>query len=221
VPRTLVGLLAPLVPGVRLCASEDGLPDCDLQCPLMSLPAVLDLDFAGLPGEMPYLVAEVADAQAWRARLAGLPGRRVGLAWAGNPAYGADAARSLPAADLAALAGVAGVSFVSLQPGVAPPPCLAMADWTAELPDFAATAALVAGLDRVISVDTAVAHLAGALGRPVWLLNRFAPCWRWELGRADSPWYPTLLQFRQPAPGDWASVVAAVRVALDQAPATA
>ena len=94
-----------------------------------------------------------------------------------------------------------------------------MRDWTAELGDFAETAALIEALDLVIGVDTAVVHLAGALGKPVWLLNRFDTCWRWLLGRDDSPWYPTLRQFRQPRAGDWQSVVALVGAALAAAAA--
>ena len=119
---------------------------------------------------------------------------------------------------LAPLAEVSGVSFVSLQKGMAGaevgPPGLVLHDWTAELGDFAATAALMEALDLIVSVDTAPAHLAGALGREVWLLNRFDTCWRWQEGREDSPWYPTLRQFRQAAPGDWAGVVARVAGAL-------
>src|SRR4029077_8117394 len=111
-----------------------------------------------------------------------------------------------------------GVSLVSLQKGQAstanPPPGLALHAFTAELHDFADTAALVDGLDLVISVDTSVVHLAGALGKPVWLLNRFDTCWRWLLDRDDSPWYPQLRQFRQPSPGDWNSVIFGVRDAL-------
>jgi ADP-heptose:LPS heptosyltransferase len=91
---------------------------------------------------------------------------------------------------------------------------MALYDFTADLHDFADTAALIDGLDLVISVDTAVAHLAGALGKPVWLLNRFDTCWRWLLDRDDSPWYPSLRQFRQPHPGDWGSVIRRVRDAL-------
>jgi ADP-heptose:LPS heptosyltransferase len=87
-------------------------------------------------------------------------------------------------------------------------------DWTDELGDFADTAALIEALDLVVTVDTSVVHLAGALGKPVWLLNRFDTCWRWLLDRTDSPWYPTLRQFRQPTPGDWDAVLAAVRAAL-------
>ncbi len=112
------------------------------------------------------------------------------------------------------------MSFVSLQKGepaaqaTEPPPGMALADDTASLADFADTAALVEALDLVISVDTAVAHLAGALGKPVWLLNRYDTDWRWMLDRDDSPWYPSLRQFRQPSPGDWETVIGEVREAL-------
>ncbi|HXP96073.1 MAG TPA: glycosyltransferase family 9 protein, partial [Telmatospirillum sp.] len=100
--------------------------------------------------------------------------------------------------------------------GPPPPPDFPIVDMMADVTDFADTAALIANLDLVISVDTAVAHLAAALGKPVWLLNRFDSCWRWMQDRDDSPWYPTLRQFRQPQPGDWDSVVAAVTLALKQ-----
>jgi hypothetical protein len=119
---------------------------------------------------------------------------------------------------MAPLAGIPGVEFVSLQMGEParqlPPPGLSLHDWTNELTDFADTAALVEGLDLVIGVDTAVVHLAGALGKPVWMLNRFDSCWRWQRARDDSPWYPTLTQFRHPEAGDWASVMAEVRQRL-------
>ena len=114
------------------------------------------------------------------------------------------------------------MSFVSLQKGQAasqtrsPPPGLLVHDWSDELTDFADTAALIEVLDLVISVDTSVVHLAGALGKPIWLLNRFDTCWRWLLNRDDSPWYPTLRQFRQPSPGDWSSVIRAARDALQR-----
>ncbi len=127
-------------------------------------------------------------------------------------------------ADMAPLAAVRGCSFVSLQLGPPaaqlhePPPGLGVHDVADRLGDFADTAALVANLDLVIAVDTAVAHLAGGLGRPVWLLNRFDTCWRWLLGRDDSPWYPGLRQFRHPAQGDWAGVMQRVAEALDGLP---
>ena len=133
-----------------------------------------------------------------------------------------DRRRSITLARLAPLAAVPGVSFVSLQKGAPsaqaaqPPAGLVLHDFTAELGDFADTAALVEALDLVISVDTAVAHLAGALGKPVWLLNRFDTCWRWLQGRDDSPWYPSLRLFRQATPGDWDGVIASIATALRQ-----
>jgi tetratricopeptide (TPR) repeat protein len=196
------------------------LPPHDFYCPLMSLPLALG---GRIPAEVPYLTAPAAEAAAWRERLAGLGGLKVGLVWAGaartdNPAaLRLDRRRSVDPARLAALWAVPGVAWVSLQKVGTPPPGLALHDWTAELADFADTAALVQGLDLVISVDTAVAHLAGALGRPVWLLNRFDTCWRWQLGRSDSPWYPTLRQFRQTEPDGWAAVAEAVAGALREA----
>ena len=120
----------------------------------------------------------------------------------------ADRRRSIDFSLFAPLLAAPGISFVSLQVGASPAaPMFDAAPW---LDDFSDTAALIEVLDLVISVDTAVAHLAGALGRPAWLLNRADTDWRWLLDRQDSPWYPTMRQFRQPSPGDWASVVAAV-----------
>src|SRR5262249_2443052 len=152
--------------------------------------------------------ADAGKMTAWQQRLAALPGRAVGVVWAGasrrnDPdAHAIDRRRSMALRQLAPLADIPGVSFVSLQKGDAAvatpgPPALPLHDFTTELDDFADPAALVAGLDLVITVDTAVAHLAGALGRPVWILNRFDACWRWLHDREDSPWYPTARLFRQ------------------------
>jgi Glycosyltransferase family 9 (heptosyltransferase) len=145
----------------------------------------------------------------------------VGLAWAGNPTHGNDRNRSIRLTDLAELAQVKGVDFFSLQVGpaagqIAASPFNPMNDFTNELKDFADTAGLVQSLDLVISVDTAVAHLAGAMGKPVWVLLPFAPDWRWLLNRADSPWYPTMKLFRQPKSGDWGSVVGQVAAGLEE-----
>ena len=163
-----------------------------------------------------------ARAAEWRERLADLDGLRVGLVWAGGQRLAADSRRSITLDIMAPLGQISGISFISLQKGEAagqaanPPRGLLLNDFTADLYDFAETAALVDGLDLVISVDTAVAHLAGALGKPVWLLNRFDTDWRWLLNRDDSPWYPTLRQFRQPSPGDWNNVICAARDALQR-----
>lgn len=131
-----------------------------------------------------------------------------------------DRRRSIPLERFSELADLPGVSFVSLQKGPAgsqsPPSGLSLHDWTGDLHHFGETAGLIEALDLVISVDTGVAHLAGALGRPVWLLNRFDRCWRWLLDRDDSPWYPGLRQFRQTQPGDWGRVLQDVRAELEK-----
>jgi hypothetical protein len=180
----------------------------------MDLPMLFGTTLDTIPAPVPYLHADPAAVAAWRTRLAGLPRPHIGLAWAGHPGYVDDVRRSIDAALLAPLADVA-ASFISLQfpPRPVTPP-LPLTDRSGEIGDFADTAALMGALDLVISVDTAIAHLAGALGRPVWLLNRFDTVWRWLLHRADSPWYPTMRIFRQPAPGDWAAVIAEIRAAL-------
>jgi len=199
-------------------------PPCDLHCPLLSLPHRLGV--AGppdIPAGVPYLAPDQALVSRWQQRAASLDGLRVGLAWAGSPDdIRLDRRRSIPLDRLAPLAAVPGISLVSLQKGggaalrdsaLGP----AVKDWTDDLADFAETAALVQTLDLVIAVDTAVAHLAGALAKPVWLLNRFDTCWRWQLNCNDSLWYPTMRQFRQSIPGAWDGVVASVCEALSQA----
>ena len=222
VHRPLVGLLAQL-PGVAgTVGLGDPLPPFDVQCPMLSLPYLSGMaSERDIPPEMPYLRPEPSLVDRWRSRTAALSGLRVGLVWAGNPErMRMDRRRSIALNRLDCLHDVSGVSFVSLQKGAAPAELTgsalgtAMVDWTGELTDFGETAALVKTLDLVIGVDTAVVHLAGAMGKPVWLLNRFDTCWRWLRDRDDSPWYPTLRQFRQPKPGDWESVVERLRVAL-------
>lgn len=197
-------------------------PAFDFQSPIMDLPHALGMS-ADTILPAPYLAADAELAAHWRKRLAGLPGLRVGLVWAGNPDYATDRGRSLPFAALAPLERLNGVSFVSLQKGGAArtqrqPGELAkltLHDWTGELTDFADTAALIAGLDLVISVDTSVAHLAGAIGAPVWLLNRFDTDWRWLHQGTDTMWYPSMRIFRQLTPRDWGPVLAEVAAALE------
>ncbi len=207
-----------------LCCVEDrvGVAGDELGCPLLSLPRALGTTPDGIPAA-PYLHADPERAADWRRTLdAAGPGRRVGLVWAGAAASAREnlslaRRRSLALADLVPVLAVPGVRFVSLQLGAAAAEARAvpdLLDWTDRLADFDDTAALIDGLDLVITVDTAVAHLAGALGRPVWLLDRFDHCWRWLAGRRDSPWYPTMRIFRQPRPGDWPAVVAEVAAAL-------
>lgn len=219
--RVLLQVQAPLVPllagqfGAVQVLGEDGpLPHFDVECPLLSLPHLL----GDQPVAVPYLSPDPVRVSRWRDWLDRLPGRRVGLVWAGNPGMAADRRRSIALAALRPLGNVPGISVVSLQHGPAaselPLSDLAVHDRSRELHDFADTAALTASLDLVIGVDTAVVHLAGALGKPVWLLNRADTCWRWFGQPGASPWYPTLREFRQPAPGDWNSVIAAVQQAL-------
>ena len=213
-PPSLARLFGTL-PGLAQYAGAPPLPRYHAHLPLGHLPLVWATAQRTVPASIPYLSADPALAARFAGRLAALPGRRVGLAWAGNPAYPGDADRSVPPAALAPLLAVPGISFVSLQVGAAAAPGGGLADWTAELADFADTAALIAGLDLVISVDTAVAHLAGALGKPVWLLNRFNTDWRWGLERRDCAWYPTLRQFRQLRLGEWNEPLAEMAAALE------
>jgi len=226
VPAPLRRLLATLAGGATIVAHGEKLPKFDLHCPLLSLPLAFGTTLATIPAAVPYLRADLAQTEAWRRRLAALPGLRVGVAWAGgmrpfDPLLRAiDLRRSMTLGQFAPLAALPGVSLVSLQKGEpasqmrTPPAGMDIHDWTDELGDFADSAALVAALDLVITVDTAVVHLAGALGKPVWVLNRFDTCWRWLPGREDSPWYPTARLFRQPVPGDWDGVITSVCGAL-------
>jgi hypothetical protein len=223
----LVRLVQWMAGDTPVVAMGEPLPPFDLAIPLFHLPWAFATTPATVPGRRPYLAAHPADIARWRDRLAGLHGLRVGLVWAGNAyrndpdAHALDRERSASLADLTPLAAVPGVDFVSLQVGeasaqaAAPPPGMALHDWTAELHDFADTAALMTALDLVIAVDTGPMHLAAALGRPVWLMNRHDGCWRWLRDRDDSPWYPSLRQFRQATPGDWHGVATSMARALE------
>jgi len=217
VPAPLVRLLGNL-PGASLVVDQqDPWPLCDLHCPMLSLPLAFGTTLATIPQSGTYLQAGAETARAWHSRLEQTSGRhrRIGLVWAGNPrrdvpALAAiDRRRSLNPETLAPLFDVPGVRYFSLQKdGPRAPEHFPMIDFMDEMSDFADTSGLLANLDLVISVDTAVAHLAAAMGKPVWLLDRFDPCWRWLADRRDSPWYPTLRIYRQTSPDDWASVIA-------------
>jgi tetratricopeptide (TPR) repeat protein len=230
-PRPLARLLSGLEGVARVVIQGEPPPRYDAWIPLLSLPAAFGTTLETIPAGIPYLSADPERSAAWRRRLATLPGRKVGLVWAGSPRPGQpranliDRRRSMALACFGPLAAIPGLSLVSLQKGEpaaqAPPDGMALHDWTAELEDFADTAALVDALDLVISVDTSVAHLAGALGRPVWVLNRYDQCWRWLWGRTDTPWYPTARLFQQDAPGDWSGVIARVVDALQNETRTA
>jgi hypothetical protein len=220
VQRPLLRLLSGIKGVAQVVAYGDPLPPFDFYCPLLNLPRLLGTTLETIPAQVPYLSADREKVAAWHERLTGYQGLRVGLAWAGNPDLPRDRQRSIALDRLAILASVRGVVFVSLQKGEAatqtrsPTLDMVVYDWTDALDDFVETAALIEAVDLVISVDTSIVHLAGALGKPVWLLNRFDTCWRWLLDRGDSPWYPTLRQFRQPRRDDWDSVLQQVGAAL-------
>lgn len=209
VQKPLVRLLQDLPGADRVIAQGKSPPRFDLHIPMLSLPRIFKTDIDTIPPPA-GLRADAALSAHWRRHLAVNLGQglKVGLAWAGAPELLADRQRSIPPQLLAPLLGVSGVNFLSLQKsGPAAPAQFLLLDEMAQMEDFAATAALVTNLDLVITVDTAVAHLAAALGRPVWLLDRFDGCWRWLRDRTDSPWYPGMTIFRQPRPGHWASVL--------------
>ena len=200
----------------RLVPLGSALPPFDFYCPLLSLPRLFGTTTANVPNRVPYLVPDPAVVARWRARLASLSGFKVGIAWQGNPRYLRDRQRSVPLALFARLAGIPGVRLISLQKGAAAAQLAAqrlpVIDWSAELDEssgaFIDTAALMTGLDLVVTVDTAVVHLAGALGVRTWLAETYAPYWTWMLKVDVSPWYPTVKIFRQPRPGDWEAVFA-------------
>ena len=193
---------------------------------LMSLPAIFETTETAIPAQTPYLNVQPALTKQWATRIDG-SGLKVGLVWAGRPQHENDRNRSLALTDLAPLAKIRGVSFYSLQKGPAeielgtPPKGMKITALGGRFADFADTAAAIANLDLVITVDTAVAHLAGALGKPVWNLLSHVPDWRWMLQREDSPWYPTMRLIRQDAPGDWTTVIADVATSLRKHVSTA
>ena len=212
--------LEPLVAGslpanCRLLPQHSLLPPIDFHCPLMSVPAILGTTVDTIPADVPYLHADPAAAQAWRQRL-GPGGPKVGVAWSGNPRHMNDQNRSMSLATFRTGA-AEGCRYFTVQPETRDTDRQVLASWAqasdigAELRDFADTAALMQALDLVITVDTSVAHLAGALGRPVWILLPYAPDWRWMLDRTDTPWYPTARLYRQSVRGDWSSVMARVK----------
>jgi Flp pilus assembly protein TadD len=210
--RRLEGVEAVIAPGAKP-------PAFDVHCPLMSLPLIFGTTIQTIPVPIPYVVAEPGRLLHWEQRLGARPPRRVGLVWRGNPLHDADAVRSMPFETLRE-ALVPGIEYVSLQKshpiaerralramgGIKTP--------AIELRDFDDTAAVIAGCDVVISVDTAVAHLAGAMGKPVWLALPHPAEWRWLKDRNDTPWYPTMRLFRQNTRGDWRNVVDALRAEL-------
>ena len=214
--------LLPLLEGLAdiVVAEGDDLPPHDLRCPLLSLPRAFGTDLGTIPAEVPYLRADPERAAFWRQKL-GAPARpRVGIAFSGSPEHPDDALRSIPAAVLAPLLEVPEVEFHVVQKDIRDADAAALAGWPYvaahgdALTDFAETAALLSHMDLVVSVDTSVAHLAGAMGLPVWVLVQSNADFRWLRGRDDSPWYPTAKLFRQARPLAWEKEIARVAEAL-------
>lgn len=196
----------------------------DFHCALMDLPEVFGTTLQDVPATVRYLAADPERVRHWQARVRDGSGRpHVGLAWSGNPAHTNDRRRSIPLERFGGLL-QCDCRFVSVQPQVRAADEAAartlplLLEPARALGDFADTAALLEAVDLVITVDTSVAHLAGALGRPVWILLPYVPDWRWMVGRDDSPWYPTARLFRQERPGDWAGVLERVREQLQRWP---
>ena len=221
-----MGPLLAALPGVKqYCHRWTDVPGHAAHCRLSSVPHLVHTTLETIPGDVPYLHADPARIAAWRGKLdAMLPGGvpRIGLAWTGRPTHPNDRRRSVPLVRLAPLATVGRASFVSLQKPIPAadvstlaqfPGMIGLAD---ALTDFGETAAVIANLDLVITVDTAIGHLAGAMAKPVWIMLPKASDWRWLLQRSDSPWYPTARLFRQATPGAWDPVIAAAAAALTQ-----
>ena len=215
----LRGLLSGTDGAWQVLSRGDTLPDFTWQCPLLSLPLAFETGLNSIPAKVPYVRADPALVEAWQQRMLGNT-RRIGLAWAGNPGHPRDRLRSMPLEQLAPLMNVAGTTFYSLQFGAGAeqtkqlPQGANVVDFGEDLKDFGNTAAIIANLDLVISIDTSVAHLAGALAKPVWVLLNRGCDWRWFLDREDSPWYPTARLFRQSTAGGWQEVVHRVAVEL-------
>ena len=217
----LLPLLSKLSGCAQVIARGIPLPPFDLHCPIMSLPLALRTSLHTIPADVPYLATPRDRLEKWRERLPRSGKARIALAWAGSATHSRDAARSIPLARLQPLfADNDAIEWLSVQRELRDGDGEILNSWSRvrhlgpELADFADTAAVLALSDLVIAVDTAVAHLAGALGRPVWVLLPYSPDFRWLLDRGDSPWYPSARLFRQPRPADWDSVIAHVGEAL-------
>jgi tetratricopeptide (TPR) repeat protein len=219
VRQPLKALMTNLAGATQVIASGSPLPDFDFQCPLLSLPLAFDTQLETIPSDTPYLHAPSQGLMNWDVRFGGKRCPRIGLAWSGNPAHKRDQDRSISLHTLLPLLGIE-ATFVSLQKDVRPVDTAVLKErddilhFDDAFGDFSDTAALISHLDLVISVDTSIAHLAGALGKPVWILVTYIPDWRWLLDRDDSPWYPTARLFRQNDARDWDSVIVRVHEAL-------
>jgi tetratricopeptide (TPR) repeat protein len=217
---SLKSLLSHQLGTATVISTKDPVPEHDFQCSLLSLPREFGTRLDSIPSRVPYLVAPQAKTEAWRKVFAHAPGLKVGLVWSGNPKHQFDHNRSLPIELLPEITAGMPAHFFAIQKefrGTDREKLAGMPqihDLSRKIVSFEDTAAIVTALDLVITVDTSVAHLAGSLGAKAWVMLGFAPDWRWLLDRSDSPWYPSLRLFRQPALGDWGAVIRDIRVAL-------
>lgn len=219
-PEVVKSLVEEISGSNNVYAAGTSLPKFDYQIPLLSLPRIFGTELDSIPAAIPYVHSDEVKAAYWSREVARYPGLRVGLVWAGGAVFAGNRFRSTSLSVFTSLATVQGVNFFSLQKGDPvkeaknPPTGMIVLNWSDRLQDFRDTAALIANLDLVITVDTSVAHLAGAMGKPVWVLVPFCSDWRWMLDRTDSPWYPSMRLFRQSQIGDWAGCMEHVRTEL-------
>jgi Tfp pilus assembly protein PilF/ADP-heptose:LPS heptosyltransferase len=213
-PKTILPIMKTIQGLAKVVTDGDILPPFDIHCPLLCVPMAYGTNPDNIPAKVPYINADPLLVKKWAKKMEGdAAGLRVGLVWAGSTSHKKDHLRSCRLETYAPLVNIDGVTFYSLQKGAGseqaknPPNGMKLIDYMGEVIDFSDTAALIENLDLVISVDTSVAHLAGAMGKTVWTLIQYSPDWRWMLEREDSPWYPTMRLFRQPAFGDWDSVI--------------
>jgi Flp pilus assembly protein TadD len=225
--HVIVAVREPLARVITSCAGVEAvipegavLPDFSVYIPAMSLPRIFGTTLATVPAAVPYLEADLGLSERWRSEMGREPGFRIGIAWQGNPAHARDRQRSFPLSQFEAIARLEGVRLFSLQKDFGTEQIASVAtrfavtDLASRQTDFMDTAAIMKNLDLVISADTSIVHLAGALGVPVWVALGFESDWRWLLDRDDSPWYPTMRLFRQARPGEWDDVFARMADAL-------
>ena len=220
--RELKELFSRMLPEIEVVCEIENPEQFDFQISLLSLPRVLDLQLPDLPGQIPYLHADYSLTKRFNALLPNSNRLKVAIYWQGNPRYGGDRFRSIPLKHFASIAQRDDIDFVSIQcvHGLSQLPnvrgLFPLLDLSSHLYSLNDVAAVMASMDLVIGSDTSLAHLAGAMGRPIWLLLNQAADWRWLLNRSDSPWYPTMRIFRQQKLGDWMSVFSHVNQQLDE-----
>ncbi|NWF97982.1 MAG: tetratricopeptide repeat protein [Nitrospirae bacterium] len=220
-PKELISLAKYSFPEVKIIPFEESLPDFEVHCPLMSLPLILKTTIDSIPAQIPYISVDSSLINFWTEKIKDNSNLKIGIAWSGNPKYKRDKQRSCSLKNFLEILKIKPISFYSLQKGSGSeqvkelPEEINLIDFTEEIKDFSDTAAIIQNLDLIISVDTAVAHLAGAMGKPVWTMLPFVPDWRWMLDREDSPWYPTMRLFRQQSIDNWNSVIIRIKKELE------